>query len=83
MRFGISQEMRKSIFEQRFQHMISKMQKFERPLLCGEAGYDIAGQEFGHVMELVEDTLELFQKYKISWTLWCYKDAGIYGNSLS
>lgn len=70
---------RKKIFEDRFQHMISKMKKFERPLLCGEAGYDIVGQEFWHVMELIEDTLELFEHYQISWTLWCYKDAGFMG----
>lgn len=72
-------ETRKNIFEERFQRMILKMQKFKRPLLCGEAGYDIVGQELGHVMELVEDTLELFRKYQISWTLWCYKDAGFMG----
>lgn len=55
------------------------MQKFRRPLLCGEAGYDIAGHQLWHVMEMVEDTLELFEKYQVSWTLWSYKDACFMG----
>lgn len=70
---------RREIFEKRFSEMISGMQKFGRPLLCGEAGYDIAGHELWHVMQMVEDTLTLFEKYGISWTLWCYKDACFMG----
>ena len=70
---------RREIFEDRFYKMLSNMQKFRRPLLCGEAGYDIAGHQLWHVMEMVEDTLELFEKYQVSWTLWSYKDACFMG----
>lgn len=72
-------EKRREIFEDRFKKMIVGMTRFGRPLLCGEAGYDIAGNNLQHVMEMVEDTLDLFAKYKVSWTLWCYKDAGFMG----
>lgn len=70
---------RQQVFEERFAKMIGQMRQFKRPLLCGEAGYDIKGKNMKHVMELVEDTLELFEKYQISWTLWCYKDACFMG----
>ncbi len=72
-------EKRRAIFEDRFVKMIEKMKKFGRPLLCGEAGYDIAGHNLAHVMDMVEDTLDLFKKYDISYTLWCYKDANFMG----
>ncbi len=72
-------EKRRSVFEDRLVTMIAGMQKFGRPLLCGEAGYDIADHGLAHVMEMVEDTLDLFKKHDISYTLWCYKDAGFMG----
>lgn len=70
---------RRQVFEQRFRTMLESLLPFNRPLLCGEAGYDIAGHSLGHVMEMVEDTLDLFCKYGVSWTLWCYKDAQFMG----
>ena len=70
---------RKAVFEERFCGMLEDMNRFGRPLLCGEAGYDIEGHGLLHVMEMVEDTLDLFAKYQISWTLWCYKDAQFMG----
>lgn len=70
---------RRQVFDERFAGMLSDMRRFGRPLLCGEAGYDIAGHSLSHVMEMVEDTLDIFEKYGISWTLWCYKDAQFVG----
>jgi hypothetical protein len=72
-------EKRRKVFEERFQKLLSSMNKFGRPLLCGEAGYGIEGDILEHVLAMVEDTLDLFNKYKVSWTLWCYKDAKIMG----
>lgn len=72
-------EERRRIFEDRFVKMLDGLKRFQRPLLCGEAGYDIDGHKLEHVMEMVEDTLDLFAKYEISWTLWCYKDAHFMG----
>jgi len=70
---------RRQRFEEGFLNMLQDMGRFGRPLLCGEAGYDIAGQELAHVLEMVEDTLDVFVKHGISWTLWCYKDAQFMG----
>lgn len=67
------------VFNDRFEKMVSKMKSFGKPLLCGEAGYDIAGHTLNHVMDMVEDTLDLFEKNDISWILWCYKDANFMG----
>jgi aryl-phospho-beta-D-glucosidase BglC (GH1 family) len=72
-------EKRRKVFEERFQKLLSSMNKFGRPLLCGEAGYGIEGDILEHVLAMVEDTLDLFNKYKVSWTLWCYKDAKFMG----
>lgn len=72
-------EKRGKIFEERFQKLLHGMNKFGRPLLCGEAGYGIEGDTLEHVLEMVEDTLDLFNKYSVSWTLWCYKDAKFMG----
>ncbi|MGB4660664.1 MAG: cellulase family glycosylhydrolase [Mobilitalea sp.] len=70
---------RKAEFETIFAKLIQIREQFSVPILCGEAGYDIDKEDFGFTMGLVEDTLELFKKYKISWTLWCYKDAQFMG----
>lgn len=72
-------DQRKKTFEQRFAQILDGISRFQRPLLCGEAGYDIAGHSLPHVLEMVEDTLNLFERYEISWTLWCYKDAQFMG----
>lgn len=61
-------------------HNISSIrEKFGRPVLCGEAGYDIDKNNIAHTIDLLEDTLELFHEADISWTLWSYKDARFMG----
>ncbi|MCI1984315.1 MAG: glycoside hydrolase family 5 protein [Bifidobacteriaceae bacterium] len=65
--------------EDGFDTMIAKMRAFGRPLLCGEAGYEIAGDEMSHVIAMTEDTLDVFEKNHVSWTLWSYKDAQFMG----
>lgn len=70
---------RRSAFEQRLCALTDGLKRFERPVLCGEAGYDMDWEKPEHTMGLVEDTLALFQKYQISFTLWDYKDARFMG----
>ena len=48
---------------------------FRRPALCGEAGVDIKKDDLPFTMQLLDETLSLFQKHSLSWTLWSYKDA--------
>lgn len=50
-------------------------EQFGRPILCGEAGVDIDREDIPFTMQLVEETLALFHKHELSWTLWSYKDA--------
>lgn len=70
---------RQQEFEAVFTKLIQIREQFDRPILCGEAGYDIDKEDIGFTMGLVEDTLHLFEKYQVSWTLWSYKDAQFMG----
>ncbi len=70
---------RKQEFETVFTRLIGIRNQLSRPILCGEAGYEIDKDDMNFTMGLVEDTLELFKEYKVSWTLWCYKDAQFMG----
>jgi endoglucanase len=59
------------------QRLLSIRETFNLPVLCGEFGYgapDVGRETIAN--ELLEDTLQLFEKEELSWTLWCYKDAG-------
>lgn len=61
------------------ERLVSIRDIFGMPVLCGEAGYEIDRQNPAFALELLEDTLALFDKHKVSWTIWCYKDAHFMG----
>lgn len=67
----------------KFQEILDQIagirEKFHRPILCGEAGYDIDKNNLPHTLELLDETLTMFNEAEISWTLWCYKDAQFMG----
>lgn len=67
----------------KFQEILDQIagirEKFHRPILCGEAGYDIDKNNLSHTLELLDETLTMFNEAEISWTLWCYKDARFMG----
>ena len=71
--------MRKEKFAQVMQQLITSAEQFGRPILCGEAGYEIATNGFEKTFPLIRDTLDLFDQYDISFTLWSYKDARFMG----
>ncbi len=71
--------LRAARFEEVFAGLVRIRDTFGRPVLCGEAGYDIANNGLKLCMELVEATLSLFAKYRVSFTLWSYKDAAFMG----
>lgn len=66
-------------FDEVLKKLMKEAGKTGRPVLCGEAGYEIKTQGFDHVFPLIEDTIKLFRKYDLSFTLWSYKDAGFMG----
>lgn len=74
-----SRQERNSKFEEVLIKLINNASRSGRPILCGEAGYEIKTQGFDKVFPLIEDTLDLFRKYELSFTLWSYKDAGFMG----
>lgn len=76
-RFDKSARRRK--FKTILEQIASIRETFGRPIFCGEAGYDIDKDQISHSMELLEETLTLFNQSDISWTLWCYKDAQFMG----
>lgn len=70
---------RREKFEEVMRKLIANAGQYGKPVLCGEAGYEIATNGFENTFPLIRDTLELFHQYKISFTLWSYKDAGFMG----
>lgn len=72
-------EARCAKFREILDHIASIRETFGRPILCGEAGYDIEKDNVEHSLELLEETLSMFNESNISWTLWCYKDAQFMG----
>ena len=74
-----SREERFDKFDEVLKKLVYEAGKTGRPVLCGEAGYEIKTQGFDHVFPLIDDTIKLFRKYNLSFTLWSYKDAGFMG----
>ena len=74
-----NKEARCAKFREILNGIASIREQFGRPVLCGEAGYDIDKNNVEHTWELIEETLRMFNESEISWTLWCYKDAQFMG----
>ena len=73
-----SQE-RKKVFERVFSSLASVRERFGRPVLCGEAGYETNWEAQDFTAQLLAITTALCQKYQVSFTLWSYKDARFMG----
>ena len=76
---GYGRENRKAEFRRGLLSLASIREKFSRPIICGEAGYDLHPEDMPFCMELLKDTLDLFEEYGISWAVWTYKDACFMG----
>lgn len=76
-RYG--RENRRKSFEEGLQKLACIREQFGRPVICGEAGYDLHPDDMPFCMELLSDTLELFEKYELNWAIWTYKDACFMG----
>lgn len=76
---GYDKEMRLAKFRSVLEKVAGIREQFHRPILCGEAGYDIDKENVEHSLELLEETLDIFNEANVSWTIWCYKDAQFMG----
>lgn len=72
-------EKRRQVFKDILIKLASIREEFRRPVLCGEAGYEIDKAHPDLSLDMLEDTLDLFDEAEISWTVWCYKDAQFMG----
>ncbi len=66
---------RKDVFERTFKSLLGIRKHFHRPVICGEAGYETDWGDLDFTATLIEETMKLFQKYQVSFTMWSYKDA--------
>ena len=55
--------------------LLDSLKCFDMPVLCGEFGYGKDSGSDSEIHDLLSVTLDLFSERKLSWTLWCYKDA--------
>lgn len=70
---------RKREFDEGLVHLLGTLKHLNHPLICGEAGYDIDPNDVDFSMELLDDTVDLFENHHVSWCLWAYKDACFMG----
>ncbi len=72
-------EKRREVFERVFTSLLKIREKFGRPVLCGEAGYETDWKDPEFTVMLLRETARLCRKYQVSFTLWSYKDARFMG----
>jgi aryl-phospho-beta-D-glucosidase BglC (GH1 family) len=55
--------------------LLEAKEKIKCPFFCGEFGYGKDCGELKTILELTEDTIDLFEENQIDWLIWTYKDA--------
>ncbi|WP_130836131.1 glycoside hydrolase family 5 protein [Lachnoclostridium sp. Marseille-P6806] len=70
---------RREVFEDVFTSLLNIRERFDRPVLCGEAGYETDWKNPEFTVTLLQETVRLCRKYQVSFTLWSYKDARFMG----
>jgi endoglucanase len=50
-------------------------ERLKRPVWCGETGAAYSYGDRTRQESMLEDILEIYEKYDISWSIWTYKDA--------
>ena len=70
---------RLEIFTEIYDRQLADVARFERPIWCGESGYELLdGQEDFYSLLLLHN-IKLSEERGISWNLWTYKDARCMG----
>ncbi len=53
--------------------------RLKKPVWCGETGVPYKIKHLDILENLLDETLEVFEREKVSWSIWTYKDAGSMG----
>lgn len=70
---------RMEIFTKIFDRQLSAVARLERPVWCGESGYEIQDGQEDFYSLLLKHNIQLCENRGISWNLWTYKDARCMG----
>lgn len=70
---------RSEVFEKGLLELVEIRETYGLPVICGEAGYDLHPEDMDFCMELLGDTIAIFEKHRVSWAIWTYKDAAFMG----
>jgi aryl-phospho-beta-D-glucosidase BglC (GH1 family) len=70
---------RMEIFTEIFDRQIGNIQKFQRPIWCGESGYEILDEQEDFYSKLLLHNIDICESRGVSWNLWTYKDARVMG----
>lgn len=68
-------ERRWAIFEQIFYRQLQALEHFDRPLWCGESGYNLLEGQEDFYRKLLLKNISLCEQNGLSWSIWTYKDA--------
>ncbi|WP_058304173.1 glycoside hydrolase family 5 protein [Gorillibacterium timonense] len=72
-------EKRRAELEAKIAYFTELRKQTGMPLWAGETGGHFPNEHLWEGLLLIKDCLDLFEKNRISWTLWSYKDAGAMG----
>lgn len=72
---SMDDERRLQIFTEIFDRQLKEAKKFQRPIWCGESGYEILDGEEAFYALLLKHNISICEKRGVSWNLWTYKDA--------
>lgn len=70
---------RKAVFTRIFDRQLAQVYRLERPIWCGESGYEIRDGQEELYARLLLHNIDLCEARGISWNLWTYKDARCMG----
>lgn len=76
---GMDDKRRLEIFTEIFDRQLSETKRLNRPIWCGESGYEILDGQEEFYGRLLSHNVNLCEERGISWNLWTYKDAGRMG----
>ena len=74
----LSTEERSARIAAAHERVMNTMVDYNGPLLCGETGYELFEDE-AKGLQMLDETVEVLERWGASWCLWAYKDTGVMG----